>query len=106
MKNRNEANMNEFHADMRKKEQFLKEALDILGEHYNGVVVLVHCFDPVTQASASRFATQGDPLATRQLALKFLREQEMLEQHQFHMHLNSLQRPPNEDQSGERQPPN
>lgn len=87
---------NELAVAMQTKEKYLQQAMNLLGEHFNGVVILVHCFDPETQASISRSVTSGDPLATRQLGLKFVQEQQWLEELQFRMRFGpSNENPPN-----------
>jgi len=86
---------------MREKEQYLKRALDMLGEQYNGVVILVHCYDPVCQTSVNRSVTQGDPLAARQLAVKFLHELEWQDQLRFQKMFNRLSGPDENNHQGQ-----
>lgn len=87
----------ELNTEMISKEPILRRALDVLGEQYDGVVILVHRFDPVCQVSVSRAVTQGDPLAARQSARKFLTELEFQDQLQFQMRFQQRPPPSNED---------
>ena len=91
--------LQELEQAMRGKEDFLQQCRRILGEHYSGVVILVHCYDEETQAAISRFVTSGDPFACRALAQKFLNEQAIQEQHLTMMRLNSFRN------GNENQPP-
>lgn len=96
----------ELEKSMKEKDAHLARVMSILAEHFSGVVILAHLYDPVTQAAASRALTSGDPFAIRGLVQKFLSEQQLQEQHTFMMRLANMQRPPDENSSGFAQPSN
>lgn len=73
----------EMRREVERRMPLVENALRVLGEHFSGVLILVHRYDSKSNITIQTSRSIGDPLAARQAAQQFLQEQSLRDQMLF-----------------------